>query len=131
MCITCVGVISGVWARLIGGSSYQTPDSIKPANFQITDIRPDAIHIQPQNIDVLRISFVDALHYLRDNGNTILNPCKIDSNDDPNKSGLLCLAARLNNSHNRRCINYILPILKSLGIVGINSSRPNTTWYIP
>ena len=90
----------------------------------------DVIKITPQNINISRAAFLAALHYLHEyqRNHGVNTPCPISSNNDQEKAGALCVAAR-NQNGNTRCINYILPILGVNDLVSIDGSRrPNTTW---
>jgi len=127
MCRSCDVQIDGVWTHLGVGQSYETPDAIAHVPFAISRLDANSIQISPQGITITHDAFSDALHYLRANRHDQHNPCEIGSNDDPALAGPLCIAARARNA-NVRCINYILPILAVLDIVGIGSARPNTTW---
>lgn len=130
MCGSCSVRIDDVWLRLQPNQVFRTPDFAQGVRFTIAQVTPTAITIAPQNIQINRVSFADALHYLRENHHHTLNPCTIGSNDDPNLAGPLCRAARQNNQGQLRCINYILPILQNNGLVGIGCDQPNTTWLV-
>jgi len=129
MCNSCDVQIDGVWTHLRVGQSYETPDDEKHVPFTISRMTADAIEILPQGIIVKREAFSVALRYLRTNRHDDNHPCKIGSSNEPKFASPLCREARSRNS-GVRCINYILPILAKLGIVGIGSMRPNTTWVI-
>ena len=129
MCQYCEIHIDGVWLHLKQGQEFKTPDKIKSAAFSISLIDGNKIRIEPQGIHISRKSFVASVHYLRIHNHYKDNPCRLDSNNDPALAGPLCMASREAN-HSVRCINYILPILKSLDIVGLKGDRPNSTWLI-
>jgi hypothetical protein len=129
MCGSCEVRIDDVWLRLHRGQVYRTPDYRQGVMFTIDEIAKDSITIATQNVKVSRHSFVDVLHYLRENHHHHLNPCEVRSNDDPQLAGPLCRAARARNN-NSRCINYILPILQNHGLVGIDCDQPNKTWIV-
>jgi hypothetical protein len=129
MCNSCDVHIDGVWTHLAVGQPYETPDDDAHVPFTVSSMAADAIEISSQGIRVTRDAFSDALHYLRANRHDEDHPCAIGSNNDSGLAGPLCREARSRNA-NVRCINYILPILADLGIVGIGSARPNTTWVI-
>jgi hypothetical protein len=127
MCSSCDVQIDGVWTHLAVGQSYTTPDAIAGVPFTISRLAANSIQISPQGVTVTREAFSDALHYLRANRHDQHNPCEIRSSDDPVLAGSLCSAARSRNA-NVRCINYVLPVLAALSIVGTGSARPNTAW---
>ncbi len=129
MCGSCNVRIDDVWLHLAKGQTYRTPDIKQGVPFTIDSVTLTSISISPQNIQIARLSFSDALHYLRANHHTCAKPCAVESSNNPNSSGPLCDAARSKNS-NVRCINYILPILQNHGLVGIDGNQPNTTWII-
>ena len=97
MCGSCSVRIDDVWLRLQANQVFRTPDYTQGVRFTIAQVSPTAITIAHQNIPINRVSFADALHYLRENHHHTLNPCTIGSNDDPNLAGPLCCAARQNN----------------------------------
>lgn len=130
MCGSCDVRIDDVWLRLQPNQVYRTPDHAHGVMFTISQVLPTAITIAPQNIQINRGSFSDALHYLRENHHHTPNPCTIGSNDDPSLAGPLCRAARQSNHNQLRCINYILPVLQNHGLVGIGCAQPNTTWLV-
>ena len=129
MCLSCDVHIRGVWTQLAVGQRYTTPDAVRGVPFAISNIGAQAVGVRPQNISLRRQAFSAALHYLRTHRHDQAHPCAIRSSDDPAAAGPLCLAARVQNN-NTRCINYILPILRGLEIVGIGRKRPNTVWII-
>lgn len=130
MCNSCDIKISDVWLRLSAGQGYRTPDHAHGVMFNIFHATQEHVSIAPQDIQVNRVCFADALHYLRENHHYSSNPCAIGSNDDPQLAGPLCLAARNRNHNQLRCINYILPILQNHGLVGVGCNQPNTTWFV-
>jgi hypothetical protein len=130
MCDSCSIKIDDVWLNLQPGQIFRTPDHQNGVTLAIDEVTPDLISIAPQNIQISRESFISALHYLRINHHHITNPCVVGSSDDINLAGPLCRAARQNNQGQRRCINYILPILQNNGLVGIGCNQPNTAWLV-
>jgi len=129
MCRSCEVHVDGVWLHLAVGQSYRTPDENAGVAFEISKVSAREIAISPQNILISRQAFSAALHYLCNNRHDAAHPCEIRSNNNPNLAGPLCREARSYNN-NIRCINYIVPILAELEIVGIGSARPNTTWVV-
>jgi len=129
MCDSCDVQIDGVWSCLRVNEAYVTPDAVRGVPFTITAVGTHAIQISPQSVSVTRSAFSAALHYLRANRHDHAHPCRIGSNKDPALAGPLCSEARAQNS-NVMCINYILPILAALNIVGIGSNEPNTVWVL-
>jgi hypothetical protein len=129
MCEACEKRISKIWPDIPKGSLYRTPDLHSGKAFSVGKKSPENIRIVPQNIIVTRSSFVAAIHYLFENRHYEKNPCEIRSSNSTKEAGPLCISSRDRNS-NVRCINYILPILQSFLIVGIDSSQPNKTWLL-
>ena len=131
MCQSCEVHIDGVWQHLRVGAAFCTPDSVWGKRFTVADVNAGSIRIDPQGISISRAAFAAVLHYLRTNHHdSAARRCQIKSSNNPQTAGPLCKAARAANA-DVRCINYILPILQSLGIVEIDSSRPNSTWTTP
>ena len=129
MCKSCEIHIDGVWQHIQTGQKFKTPDKLKNTSFSIEQKDENKIRIEPQGIHISRKSFVASVHYLRTHNHYKDNPCRLDANNDPALAGPLCKTSREAN-HNVRCINYILPILKSLDIIGLNCDRPNSAWLI-
>ncbi|VAW76588.1 hypothetical protein MNBD_GAMMA12-2269 [hydrothermal vent metagenome] len=130
MCGSCNVRIDDVWLRLRTNQVYRTPDHERGVTFLLSEVNEASIEILPQELVINRVCFSDVVHYLRYYQHYDTNPCTINSNDDPNLSGDLCLTARVRNHNERRCINYILPILQNHGLAGIDCTEPNTTWLV-
>jgi hypothetical protein len=128
MCQQCRKLLQRAWHQMANGQRFRTPDAAKGVQFQISNIHHNYLIITPQNIVITKGAFEAALHYLHYHNHYQGNQCEIRSNNNYNNAGPLCQAARDMNTHRRRCINYILPVLRQHGIVAINSRRPNTTW---
>lgn len=116
------------------GISLRTPDRIKSSSFTVKRTTNNSIIIQTKTtksspIPIKRCAFLETLKYLLQNGHSKFKKIKIQSSNDPKKSGHLCEISRKANN-NTRCINYILPILEHLGFIGIDGNKPNKTWYI-
>jgi hypothetical protein len=126
MCDQCEKLINKIWPKLEEGKRYRTPDLYKGKDFYIKEITRQGFKIVPQNISVTRDVFLSSLHYLIQNRHNFRNQCEIRSSNSGKTAGPLCLASRAKNS-NVRCINYILPILQTFQIVGIDPVRPNKT----
>ena len=125
-------VINDIWQRIIVGTELMTPDNLAGRSFSITAVGPESVSIRTQAGSPLVIrkeSFVEALDYLLNNNHWQENPCNISSNQSASRSGPLCLATR-NVNGNTRVINYIVPVLVSLGFLGVCGRRPNKTWLI-
>ena len=123
-----LGVEKG-WESLRVGDKFRTPDNAKGVDFTISKIESNRIVISPQKISINRKAFEAAIDYLHENNHNARNRCEIMSNNDRKKAGPLCQASRDKNN-NTRCINYILPILKSKGLVDFSGDRPNKVWLI-
>ena len=129
MCTSCVVRIEDIWLDLREGQDYRTPDHNVGEVFTISEVNENEICITPQAITISKASFINVLHYLRTNRHFSNNHCEIRSNNDRNQAGPLCIVARDVNN-NVRCINYIVPILRNYGLVGISGNQPNSTWLI-
>lgn len=130
MCHLCDKTIEAIWKKIEIGQSYKTPDLYKGADFNIINKDSNSIKINKQNIVIAKTAFVEAIHYLRSNGHNMASPCLIKSSNARATAGPLCISTRDKNVSKRRCINYILPILQRNAIVGVNPTRPNTTWLL-
>lgn len=110
-----------------------TPSDRK--SLTVEAVLPDEIHILTAGGTPMKISrgaFYASLAYLLDHGHVASKPCVIDSNQQRDLAGPLCRAARDGNTANggTRVITYVLPILQAMGLVEIDSGRPNKTWLI-
>ena len=130
MCMSCKIDIDGVWLNLSPGQGFKTPDNMRGSHFAVQSVDSEIIKIKTRRgtlVPIRRQAFENTLHYLRSHDHYLDNPCKIRSSNDRELAGPLCVASRDGN-WNIRCINYILPILESSGIVVTDSRRPNKTW---
>lgn len=125
-----VQTISRAWSRMGQLDRLRTPS--QRSEYIVEDVANDRviILIAAKRHILLRSSFEAALNYLHQNNHGIDNPCLIKSNNDPTLSGPLCRASRvtLTGAYGPRNINYVVPILKALGLVDIRTSTPNAVW---
>jgi hypothetical protein len=131
--------IDNIWQYLAVGQEYRTPDDSKGVNFRILTVEPTRIIIRTvgrleegklgSKVAITRLSFEAALAYLYSQGYDLNKTCEIKSNNNILNAGSLCVAARTQNN-GTRCINYILPVLKSYGFVGINGGFRNRAWFV-
>ena len=132
MCMSCNIDVDHVWLQLLPGQKFKTPDNKKGSPFDVQSVDSGIIKIRTKRRTVVTISrqaFENALHHLRINSHYKDNPCEIRSNNDRELAGPLCVASRDVN-RNVRCINYILPVLASHGIVEMDGKQPNKTWLV-
>jgi len=115
------------------GRVFRTPDRHKGADFVLKQVRHDRVVIEtgrrPSDVPITLAAFTAAFEYLLHNGHDADHPIPIRSHNDPRQAGPLCRAAREKNS-DIRCINYILPLMKAMGYVEVDGSRPNRCWYL-
>jgi len=130
MCDYCDKKVASFWDNLKEGQYFLTPDIMSPAEFFIDSVSESEISIKPQKIEISKIAFSAVIHYLKEHEHYEGRPCEIRSSSGPKRSGPLCNATKRVNKYHRRCVNYILPILKKYSIVEINGRRPNTTWLV-
>jgi hypothetical protein len=125
-----VQTISRAWSRMGQLGRLRTPS--QRCEYIVEDFADDRVIVlvAAKRHVLLRSAFEAALNYLHQNGHGIENPCLIKSNNDPALSGPLCLASRvtLTGAYGPRNINYVVPILKALGLVDIRTSTPNSVW---
>lgn len=125
-----VHAISRAWSRMGDLGRLRTPS--QRCEYIVEDFADDLVIVlvAAKRHVLLRSAFEAALNYLHQNGHGIENPCLIKSNNDPTLSGPLCLASRvtLTGAYGPRNINYVVPILKALGLVDIRTSTPNSVW---
>lgn len=121
------------WNTLQADLVLVTPDKSTGSQFSIRSINNGAVEILTSGgtvISINRQAFVSALDYLARNQHVANKPCPIGSNKDIEQAGPLCVAARDANGTNVMIINYLLPLLSHMDLVGINGNRPNTTWLL-
>jgi hypothetical protein len=124
--------LSNAWDKIANLKNLKTPDNSVGRSYTINSVTSTTVEIKTNGnstLTIQRTAFIETLRYLVDNQHTITNPCKIGSNQKEDKAGPLCRAARAVNS-GMRVINYTVPILTALEILGMNGKRPNTTWLV-
>lgn len=122
--------IDHIWPRIADQQELTTPDAAVGKSFSIRGVNQDGVNITTEAgslLTIQRAAFIEAIRYLVLNNHFSANPCEIRSNQHVENSGPLCTATRRVNS-NTRVINYIVPILVAVGILGVNRTRPNSTW---
>jgi hypothetical protein len=121
------------WEKLHTGDNFVTPDNIKGSPFSIEAIDNNSVVITTNGgapININRQAFIAVVRYLIDNLHSEQNPCAIGSNKTIEDAGPLCVTARNANESSTMIINYLLPLLSSMGLVNIDGNRPNKTWLI-
>ncbi|WP_141243330.1 hypothetical protein [Bordetella genomosp. 1] len=121
-----------VWPRIEGLTDLRTPDDAVGRAFTVEAVDRDAVEIATAGgspIIIRRTAFLAVLRYLVAHGHGASNACEIRSNQTAEHSGPLCMAAREANG-NTRVVNYVVPILAALGILGVDGTQPNATWLI-
>ena len=131
MCQACDLHVEGLWPHLAIGQRFRTPDRARGADFEIRNLAPTELEIQPQGLTIPASAFAAALHYLREHNHRVTNACAIQSSNDPDTSGPLCDITRAQMSGGSRCVNYVAAILEHFGIVGVDGRRPNSVWVLP
>jgi hypothetical protein len=130
---TSAEVVDRFLQHISVGNQFLTPDFHRGRVFTVAEIGPTSYFVRTQseqtlleiNFDNVRIAY----QFLLDSTVGPNNPIAIRSSDDPDNSGPLCLATRQGP---RRVINYILPVLADMGLVGLNGqTQPNTVWLAP
>jgi len=128
--------LDGVWnhiATVCHGVELNTPAD--KSTFVVTEVRPDGIAITFKSkesiMNIGKAAFEGALRYLLEHGHHAGAPCEIRSSSSYVDAGPLCRASRTEKEP--RNSTYVLPILKEMGLVGIeprNSAGVSTAWYI-
>lgn len=118
------------WGQIATLNGLETPDDAVGRSFTITTVNPDSVKIATaadSPLTIQRAAFIETLRYLDTHQHNESNPCEIRSNQVAADAGPLCRAARAANN-NTRVINYIVPILVAVGLLGLSGKRPNSTW---
>jgi hypothetical protein len=127
--------LDGIWNHVADacyGVRLETP--AKKSTFTVAEVRPDELVIILNSDDTMKIgkaAFEGALRYLLEHGHHDGMRCEIRSHISYDQAGPLCRAARTNGTCNS---TYVLPILKKMGLVGIDAgtSRDDVSkaWYL-
>lgn len=126
--------LDGIWNDICtkcDGAVLETP--AKRSTFRVHEVQQDklVIILESDNLmNVDRAACEGALHYLLKHGHHEGVKCEIRSADSFENAGPLCQAAR--NANGARASTYVLPILKQMGLVGIDpraSGAVSTAWY--
>lgn len=121
-----------IWPSIGPLTDLVTPDDEAGRRFTIENRSEDLVIIrteQGSSIKVNRAAFEEALLYLVENKHGNSNPCEIRSSQIFDKAGPLCRATRALNG-GTRVISYIVPVLVSVGLLGVSGTRPNTVWLV-
>jgi len=127
--------LDGIWNNIM--AACQGAELLTPAErswFKVAEVTQERIVITTKFEGSLYIGkehFEGALHYLLAHGHHDEAPCEIRSNKSYDDAGPLCRAARKPHGGQMN-ITYVLPILKQMGLVGIDpaASPVSTAWYI-
>lgn len=122
--------VSSLWSMMGELGPLQTPS--QSASFIVGSVTPERVKVSvgKTGLVVPKAAFEAALEYLHTNGHHAGNPCVIKSDNDHEKAGPLCKAARQlpSGTFGPRNITYVLPILQQLGVVEISPKRPTAVW---
>lgn len=123
--------LDGIWNNIgkCEGVLLRTP--AKGSEFTLAKVTQNRITVALSEVklSIDREAFEGALHYLVSHGHNAASPCEIRSNKIYDEAGPLCRSAR-KAPNGQMNITYVLPILKKMGLVGIEASRPSTAWFI-
>ena len=135
MSILAKNRVNQVWSQITQPRTLCTPSRKKP--FSVVKSTPNDITIEvgsqgESRLVITRDQFESTIDYLNQNGHGLGMPCRLDSSNSPDKAGPLCLACRTKSAsgYGPRVITYILPILESVGVVGIDGKAPASTWLV-
>lgn len=128
--------LDGIWNDIAtvchSGVELETP--AERSTFTVTEVRPEELVITLKSKELMtigKVAFEGGLSYLLAHGHHASAPCKILSSRRYEDAGPLCRAARtVNGTLNS---TYVLPILKKMGLVGIDpgtSGNVAIAWYI-
>ncbi|WP_332726497.1 hypothetical protein [Pseudomonas sp. ESBL9] len=122
--------VSSLWPTLGELGPLRTPS--QRSSFAVESVTPERVKVQAGKTGVVirKVAFEAALEYLHANDHHAGNPCVIGADNDHEKAGPLCKAARQlpSGKYGQRNITYVLPILQRLGVVGINPNSPTCVW---
>lgn len=127
--------LDGVWNNIdtvCRGVELKTPSD--QSSFTVAEVQQDKIVItlgSKSDMSIDKVAFEGALRYLLEHGHHEGAKCEIRSADRYEDAGPLCQAAR--GASRTRASTYVLPILKQMGLVGIDPRAPgtvSTAWYI-
>ena len=121
-----------IWPSIAALTGLKTPDDEVGRSFAIANHSENFVVIcteEGSKIKINREAFAEALLYLIEYKHGSSNPCEIRSSQILDKAGPLCKATRTLNG-GTRVISYIVPILVSVGFLGVSGVRPNAVWLV-
>jgi hypothetical protein len=125
--------LDGIWKDIGTVCKGELNTPAEQSTFTVAEVQQDRIVItlnsgNPMNVG--REAFEGALRYLLEHGHHHGAQCQIRSAQRYEDAGPLCQAARTDKG--TRASTYVLPILKQMGLVGIDpdASPVSTAWYI-
>ncbi len=121
-----------LWPQLQISQSFWIIDDIVNEEFWIVDIDDITLEIRPQqNIKITKQAFVAVIDYLVEHNHFIDNTCEVKTGDTYERSVPLSRVVQEANPYMEQCsLNYVLAILKALGIVEVSGTRLNRVWLI-
>ncbi|MFD1261257.1 hypothetical protein [Entomomonas asaccharolytica] len=121
-----------LWSQLRISQSFWIVDDIINEEFWIVDIDDITLEIRPQqNIKITKHAFVAVIDYLVEHNHFIDNACEVRTGDTYERSVPLSRVVQEANPYMTECcLNYVLAILKALGIVDITATRLNRVWLV-
>lgn len=119
-----------LWSQIQIGQSFWIVDDILNEEFWIVDIDDVTLEIRPQQaIKITKHAFVAVLDYLEAHHHYIDNSCEVKTGDAYEQSVPLSKVVQEANPYMEKCcLNYVLAILKALGMVEITGTRLNRVW---
>ena len=123
-------IVDKNWDKLVVGLYDFTPDEVRASTFTVERIDQNEVTVLANlnsPISIPKSTFVYVVQVLQDRNSKERNPLRIGSSNDNVNSLELCLGAKA-HCNGTRAINYIVPLLQRMGIVGIGHARPNTVW---
>jgi hypothetical protein len=125
--------LDGIWNHIDTVCKGELHTPAGKSTFKVAEVQQDRVIItlnsgSPMNVG--KEAFESALRYLLEHGHHRGAQCEIRSAQSYEEAGPLCQATRIDKG--TRLSTYVLPILKQMGLVGIDptASPVSTAWYI-
>ena len=127
--------IDSIWDKIGQIDSefkFGTPAKNKPFRLSVTGHGQDSLTIltsENNPVTIRKQAFENALVYLLSHGHVNReSACSIAANKVRENAGPLSQSTHAQNEPMN--ITYVLPILKHMGLVGIEPAKPSSTWLV-
>lgn len=128
--INAQAIVDSRWQALSPGMFDYTPDENRGSTFSVETVDDGGLVVLANMntpVRIERAAFVAAVQVLLDSAATERMPIRVGSSNEADNSLDLCMGTKA-VCNGVRVINYIVPLLLRMGVVGVGHQRPNTVW---